>query len=102
MALPIDARTLPKSTEKAIGSPPSAKPLPISRVQAVRKGWGIAYEAQVRIAVEGGARTGRMVGRFGAQIEEATVSTLGPAAADGERVDVSVDGEDLVIVASRA
>jgi isoleucyl-tRNA synthetase len=74
----------------------------ISRVQAVRKGWGIAYEAQVRIAVEGGARTGRMVGRFGAQIEEATVSTLGPAAADGERVDVSVDGEDLVIVASRA
>jgi isoleucyl-tRNA synthetase len=74
----------------------------ISRVQAVRKGWGIAYEAQVRIAVEGGARTGRMVGRFGAQIEEATVSTLGPATADGERVDVSVDGEDLVIVASRA
>jgi hypothetical protein len=43
-----------------------------------------------------------MVGRFGAQIEEATVSTLGPATADGERVDVSVDGEDLVIVASRA
>lgn len=77
----------------------------ISRVQGMRKAWGIAYEAPVRLAIEGGgARTARMVARFGAQIADATVSTLGPSLdlRDGERVDVSVDGEDLAIVASPA
>ncbi|MFN7145480.1 MAG: DUF5915 domain-containing protein, partial [Myxococcota bacterium] len=73
----------------------------ISRVQAVRKGWGVAYDDRIALSVTGGARTGRMLARFADQVADATNATIGDAA-NGERVEVSVDGEDLVIVAARA
>jgi isoleucyl-tRNA synthetase len=71
----------------------------ISRVQAVRKGWGIAYGARIALHVSGGARTERMLARFGATLAEATGARLAPNA--GERVEIAVDGESLVLSAAR-
>ena len=72
----------------------------ISRVQGIRKAWGVAYTDRIRLGVTGGARTERMLARFGNEIAAATTAELG--AADGERTEVAVDGETLTLTAARA
>lgn len=73
----------------------------ISRVQGVRKAWGVAYSDRIALRVSGGARTDRMLARFAGQIADATGAQLDVDGV-GEQVDMSVDGESLVLIVARA
>ena len=63
-----------------------------SKVQALRKGLGLAYADRVRVQVSGGARTQAMLARFAAEIEADTGSRISEVG-DGEEAEVAVDGE---------
>lgn len=72
----------------------------ISRVQAWRKSAGLAYGDPIRLAVEGGERTARMLARHGALVTGAVGATLAPAGE--EWAELTVDGETLRYAVERA
>ncbi|MDP2313922.1 MAG: isoleucine--tRNA ligase [Pseudomonadota bacterium] len=73
----------------------------ISRVQIVRKQWGLAYSDVVRLGIAGGPRTDRMVARFQEQVGTATGGRFLPIDG-GEQSEIVIDGETLTLTVARA
>lgn len=77
----------------------------LSRVQGVRKELDLGFTERIALAVDGSERVRRVAAEAREILESealAATVTIGAASFEGERREVTVDGEALIIVVARA
>ncbi|EYF07672.1 isoleucine--tRNA ligase [Chondromyces apiculatus] len=76
----------------------------LSRVQGLRKELDLGFTERVRLTIDGSDRVKRVTEAFRDTLMQEALATsveVGPGASDGERRELNVDGEALVIVLAR-
>ena len=77
----------------------------LSRVQGLRKELDLGFTERIRLALDGSERVRRVVEQSRDVLMQEALATelvVGAAKAEGERREVTVDGEALAIVLGRA